>query len=145
MPWHGHKTNQPNSSGHVTCAVFFNKHSPSAHSAQEEDQGVKELLEARQTGLTKERKATVIKKVSMATNGKLTQPKMESQTKVKGKRCLTNGNSRTLQTSGSMNKEPRMVETALAGNQMQYTKDSSIVNKPNKFMGSHRPTKETRV
>ena len=85
------------------------------------------------------------KKVSMATNGKRTQPKMESQTKVKGKRRLTNGNSRALLMSGSMNKEPRMVETALVGNQMQYTKDSSRVNKPNQFMGSHRLTKETRL
>ena len=119
MPWHGNKTKQANSSGRATCAVFVTKHSPNAHSAQEEDQGAKELLEAKQTWLTKARKATATKKVSISTNGRVTQPKTESQTKEKGKRCLTNGNSRTLQMSGSMNREPRMVATALAGNQMQ--------------------------
>ena len=44
--------------------------------------------------------------------------------------------------SGSMTKEPRMVGTALVGNQMQYTKDSAKANKFNKFMELHRPTKE---
>ena len=31
------------------------------------------------------------------------------------------------------------------GNQMQYTKDSFTANKLNKFMGEHRPTKETQL
>ena len=89
MQCYGHKTHQANSSGRATCAVFFIKHSPNANSAQEEDQGAKEVLEARQTWLTKDRKVTVTKNVSMATNGKLTPPNI-------GKQCLTNGNSRTL-------------------------------------------------
>ena len=67
---------------------------------------------------------------------------MESQTKPKEKRRLTNGSSRIQQISGSMTKELIMVGTALVGNQTQYTKDSSKANKFNKFMGLHRPTKE---
>ena len=67
------------------------------------------------------------------------------QHKCKGKAMVYQRQHRTLQMSGSMNKAPIIEETALVGNQMQYTKDSSRVNKPNKFMGSHRLTKETRL
>ena len=69
--------------------------------------------------------------------------KSGNQTKAKEKRWLINGNSRTWQMSGSMTKELRMVGFALVGNQMQYTKDSFKAKKLNKFMGLHRPTKET--
>ena len=105
----------------------------------------KESLEARQTWLTKEQKVSVTKKESMATNGKQMQPRMESQTKGKAKHRLTNGSSKALQMSGTMNKEPRMVAIALAGNQMHCTKDSSRVKKPNRFRGLHHLTKETRL
>ena len=71
MPWPGRKTNQANSVGRATCAVFFTKHT-SVNSAQEEDQGVKEKFEATQRWLTKARKVTATKKVNIATNGKVT-------------------------------------------------------------------------
>ena len=72
MPWPGRKTNQANSYGRVTCAFFFTKHLRSVNSAQEEDQGVKETFEAKQTRLTKARKVTATKNVNIATDGKVT-------------------------------------------------------------------------
>ena len=85
----------------------------------------------------------VTRRESMASSCRLGQQRVESHTKVKEKRWRINGNNRTWQMSGSMIKKPRMMGTALVGNQMQYTKDSFKDNKLNKFMGLHRSTKET--
>ena len=91
------------------------------------------------------KKGLATNKASMASSGRLGQRRMENQTKAKEKRWLNNGNSRTLQVSGSMTNEPKIVGTALVGNQIQYTEDSSRANKLNQFTVLRHPTKGTRL
>ena len=124
--------------------VFFTQPLPSVSNAQEEAQVAKAWLEAKQPWVTKERKVLESKRASMASSGSTKQEHMGSHTRAKEqngspmvpaeKRWFTNGSSRMQTMSGPVAKEQRMVGTALGGNQMQHTKDSSKVNKLSKFM-----------
>ena len=118
MPQHGRKTNLTHLFGHVTCVVFFTQLLPSVSNAQEEALVAKAWLEAKQTLVTKERKALESKRASMASSGSMKQEKMGSHKRAKEKQWLTNGSSRMQPMSGPMTTEQRMVGTALCGNQM---------------------------
>ena len=130
---HGCKTTQVNSSGRVTCAVCSIQHRPNVYNAQQEDQGVKELLEARQTSPTKAKNATATKKGSMATNGKPMQPTLGSQPKGKEKQQLTNGNNKMLPMIGTVTKGQKTEATALVG-KMLPVKGNTKVSKLSRSM-----------
>ena len=84
---------------------FFTQPLPSVSNAQEEAQVAKAWPEARQTWVTKERKALESKRASTASSGRLKQEKMGSHKRAKEQRWLTNGSSRMQPMSGPMTKE----------------------------------------
>ena len=133
MPQHGRKTNLTFVFGHVTCVVFFTQPLPSFSNAQEDAQVAKEWLEATQTWVIKEGKVLESNTASTASSCRLKQEQMGSHKRAKVKRWSTNGNTRMQPMSGPTTKEQRIVGTALDGNHMQHTKDSSKANKFSKF------------
>ena len=114
---------------------------PNVYSVHQEDLGVKVLLEvAKQTLLTKAKKATATKRESMLTNGNLMDPALGKHPKEKEKQ-LTNGTSKIPPMNGLMTKAPRMEVVALAGNS-KPTKITTKANRLSKSMVLARPTKE---
>ena len=114
---------------------------PNVYSVHQEDLGVKVLLEvAKQTLLTKAKKATATKKESMLTNGNLMDPALGKHPKEKEKQ-LTNGTSKIPPMNGLLTKAPRMEVVALAGNS-KPTKNTTKASKLSKSKELVRPFKE---
>ena len=95
---------------------------------------------AKQTLLTKAKKAMATKKESMLTNGNLMDPALGKHPKEKEKQ-LTNGTSKIPPMNGLMTKAPRMEVVALAGNS-KPTKNTTKASKLSKSKELVRPFKE---
>ena len=114
---------------------------PNVYNVHQEDLGGKVLLEvAKQTLLTKAKKAMATKKESMLTNCNLMHPALGKQPKEKEKQ-VTNGSSKMPPMNGILTKAQKMEAVVLGGNRTP-TKDTTKAIKLSRSRELARPTKE---